>query len=241
MRIRPANAVTERVLACAGARPQDRDVTDQRIVDQVASGTGSLVDCVGPGDIHYAPGTVVSASTDTVVLTEEASLYDGGYTGRRIAITSGTGAGQVRDIVEYAGDSRTATVDPAWDTVPDATSAYDIVLDCSRNAGGFPPITGSSRPLVLPDDPGGDTDGDGYTNLEEWLHEFAAEVECQPDPQPDGGVDGADAGTSPPPDGDASSSVSGDCGCATGHPAQAAPWLLTLLLSGYLRRHRPAG
>jgi hypothetical protein len=33
------------------------------------------------------------------------------------------------------------------------------------------------RPLVIPREPNGDEDGDGYTNLEEWLHKHAAAVE----------------------------------------------------------------
>lgn len=33
------------------------------------------------------------------------------------------------------------------------------------------------RALVLPENPSDDDDGDGYTNLEEWLHELAAAVE----------------------------------------------------------------
>ncbi len=36
------------------------------------------------------------------------------------------------------------------------------------------PVT---RPLVTPENPSGDDDGDGYTNLEEWLHQMAAAVE----------------------------------------------------------------
>jgi len=35
----------------------------------------------------------------------------------------------------------------------------------------------SRRKLRIPPDPNGDEDGDGYTNLEEWLHAFSAEVE----------------------------------------------------------------
>lgn len=36
------------------------------------------------------------------------------------------------------------------------------------------------EPLVLPADPDGDPDGDGYTNLEHWLHAQSAEVEGRP-------------------------------------------------------------
>ena len=34
-----------------------------------------------------------------------------------------------------------------------------------------------TRALTLPKDPSADDDGDGYTNLEEWLHRLAAQVE----------------------------------------------------------------
>ena len=33
------------------------------------------------------------------------------------------------------------------------------------------------RKLTLPENPHADDNGDGYTNLENWLHAFAAEVE----------------------------------------------------------------
>lgn len=48
---------------------------------------------------------------------------------------------------------------------------------CAANAGGWPDDTVVSRPLTLPTSPNGDDDNDGYTNLEEWLHEMAAAVE----------------------------------------------------------------
>ncbi|MEM9403033.1 MAG: pectate lyase [Pseudomonadota bacterium] len=48
---------------------------------------------------------------------------------------------------------------------------------CDRNAGGWPDDTSVERPLTLPNNPTGDDDGDGYTNLEEWLHTLAAELE----------------------------------------------------------------
>ncbi|MEA3364059.1 MAG: hypothetical protein U9Q79_00340 [Candidatus Hydrogenedentes bacterium] len=43
--------------------------------------------------------------------------------------------------------------------------------------GGFPNHAPTTRILDLPANPNGDTDGDGYTNLEEWLHALAATVE----------------------------------------------------------------
>jgi pectate lyase len=43
--------------------------------------------------------------------------------------------------------------------------------------GGWPKLTRNFRALDVPANPNGDDDGDGYTNLEEWLHSHAAAVE----------------------------------------------------------------
>jgi hypothetical protein len=48
---------------------------------------------------------------------------------------------------------------------------------CDRNAGGWPELANNVRRLEVPADPNGDDDGDGYTNVEEWLHGMAAKVE----------------------------------------------------------------
>lgn len=48
---------------------------------------------------------------------------------------------------------------------------------CARNAGGWPTYARNTRTLTLPANPNSDSDGDGYTNLEEWLHGMAANVE----------------------------------------------------------------
>ncbi len=44
---------------------------------------------------------------------------------------------------------------------------------CNKNAGGWPVYNTSFRELNLPSDPFGDQNGNGYTNLEEWLFSFA--------------------------------------------------------------------
>lgn len=47
----------------------------------------------------------------------------------------------------------------------------------NKNAGGWPVYAQNTRPLTLPSNPSGDSDGDGYTNLEDWLHDMANQVE----------------------------------------------------------------
>jgi hypothetical protein len=47
---------------------------------------------------------------------------------------------------------------------------------CSRNGGGWPAMAENSRALTLPANPNTVTPS-GYTNLELWLHDMAADVE----------------------------------------------------------------
>lgn len=48
--------------------------------------------------------------------------------------------------------------------------AEDGTARCERNAGGWPRYVRQRAAIQLPSDPHGDSDNDGYTNLEEWLH-----------------------------------------------------------------------
>lgn len=71
-------------------------------------------------------GTAQGGTATTIRLAEGASDANDYYNGQTVALTGGTGAGQVRKITDYDGDTRTATVDRAWDTVPDDTTTYAI-------------------------------------------------------------------------------------------------------------------
>lgn len=42
---------------------------------------------------------------------------------------------------------------------------------------GWPDLAENRRELTIPKNPNGHDDGDGCTNLEEWLHSHAAQVE----------------------------------------------------------------
>ena len=188
----PLDQVAESVLANAGSRPAYRDIVDSRLISEVQSGTGHMVDCVAPGPRYYPTGTIDSSGTSlsTAKISSGAALDDK-YNGQKIEITGGTGIGQVRDITDYSR-TRTVTISSNWDIVPDDTSSYRIIFDCSQNnnAGGWPVIAENtweleSTPWHLPepDDPHG-LNEDGYTNLEAWLHHLAAIVEGR-EPIPD--------------------------------------------------------
>jgi hypothetical protein len=51
------------------------------------------------------------------------------------------------------------------------------IIDSPGQVGGWPNLPKTVRAFVIPDNPNGDDDGDGYTNIEEVLHQMAAEVE----------------------------------------------------------------
>jgi hypothetical protein len=51
------------------------------------------------------------------------------------------------------------------------------IINSQSQVGGWPSLGTVTRSLTIPANPNGDADGDGYTNLEEWLHQLAAQVE----------------------------------------------------------------
>ena len=99
------NAVLNKVLNFAGARPADRDSVDRRVVQSVRDRAGRIINCVS------ADGTA----------------------------------------------------------------------RCNMNAGGWPTLAQNRRALTIPGDPNTVT-ASGYTKLEVWLHQKAAEVEGRPLP-----------------------------------------------------------
>lgn len=73
-------------------------------------------------------GTMQAGSTSTTaVLSSGASGSDDAYNDKILLIVGGTGAGQARQITDYVGATKTATVS-AWGTTPDVTSKYIIVI-----------------------------------------------------------------------------------------------------------------
>jgi hypothetical protein len=72
-------------------------------------------------------GTAQAGASSTITLRSGAVATDDYYTGSAVAITGGTGAGQVRKITGYVGSTKVATVDAAWVTNPDNTSTYQVL------------------------------------------------------------------------------------------------------------------
>jgi hypothetical protein len=56
------------------------------------------------------------------------------------------------------------------------------IIDSPSDVGGWPILAQNRRALTTPANPNRDDDGDGYTNLEEWLHQMAAQVEGRATP-----------------------------------------------------------
>jgi hypothetical protein len=75
---------------------------------------------------HTRSSTAVSATNNTIVLDSGASAVDGFYNGQDIYIVSGTGQYQRRTVLGYVGSTKTVTIVGAWQTIPDATSVYNI-------------------------------------------------------------------------------------------------------------------
>lgn len=61
--------------------------------------------------------------------------------------------------------------------VEDVRRGTGRTIDTPGQVGGLPHVSATYRRLSTPPDPAGDADGDGYTNLEEWLHCMAERVE----------------------------------------------------------------
>ncbi len=72
-------------------------------------------------------GTAVTGGSRTVTLPSGASAVDDAYQFMVARLgPTGTGSGQIREIVKYTGSSRLAEVDRPWTTVPDGTTGVRI-------------------------------------------------------------------------------------------------------------------
>lgn len=71
-------------------------------------------------------GLSAGGGVSSITLSGTASTIDNTYRDMMIVIPSGAGAGQARRCTAYVGATKVATVEPAWITAPDSTSAYMV-------------------------------------------------------------------------------------------------------------------
>ena len=71
-------------------------------------------------------GTAQGGSADGITLDAGASAVDGFYRSQIVRITSGTGSGQIRRIVQYDGNHRVAWPSRPFAVFPDATSVFRV-------------------------------------------------------------------------------------------------------------------
>lgn len=87
------------------------------VIDVIAGGTGYRANT----------GSFSAVSNSTVMnLAGGASSTDGHYTNSTMYISSGTGVGQLRDIIAFTGATRTVTVNTAFSPAPTTGSTYII-------------------------------------------------------------------------------------------------------------------
>lgn len=78
----------------------------------------------GFGIVEY--GTAQAAGASTLTLRSAAAYADNELAGASVAILSGTGAGQMRQIASNVGSTDVVTVSPAWTTTPSGTIIYAV-------------------------------------------------------------------------------------------------------------------
>ena len=85
-----------------------------------------------PGNVEIGLAQSAGPGSNTIILSSANAVTGTGmedyYREMRIAITSGTGAGQSRNVVTYNVSTKRANVDSNWTTPIDSTSVYRIYI-----------------------------------------------------------------------------------------------------------------
>jgi len=127
----------------SGQTPVAFTATPERLLKAIKSAT-----CAGDVAVEAATaeraGTAQAGTGITITLDAGASASNDFYNGMVIRLTSGTGNGQIREIIAYDGTTKVATAGSQWGTTPDATSVFRIakgmvfdkspaeILECRR-------------------------------------------------------------------------------------------------------------
>lgn len=130
-------------------------ITFERIVKAVVTGTrgtGTIaVEAVTATDTGTAQGgaAATASAMANMQLASGAITSDNEFDGQILRITGGTGANQIRRIINSIAASDTVEVSADWTTVPDATSVYRIstgfYLDGTASPGAEPNLVSEVR------------------------------------------------------------------------------------------------
>ncbi len=95
-------------------------VWDEARADHVAAGS------FGQAGQIIRSATAQAGTTSSITLDASASATNDLYNYQVVTVLSGTGAGQSRQITDYVGSTKVATVDPAFITAPSSDSVFAI-------------------------------------------------------------------------------------------------------------------
>ncbi len=133
------------VITSGPAAGQTRRIVDYVGATKVATLDKTWVTIPGTNvgfDIIAAPVSIVSdegvaqaGAAGTITLATTASTSDDIYNSALVTITAGTGAGQTRQITDYVGSTRVASVDQNWSVNPDVTSVYAVIPAGEQTSG----------------------------------------------------------------------------------------------------------
>jgi len=137
-----------------GPSPGEADQSRFGIIRlNVTGGEGFTVNVGGTTPFEYSAIVMPALSQNKIRLATGPNLHkvssiDGAYTGATIAIYAGRAAGYKGFITAYDGETRIATVSPAFTTVlPNATSKYSITFD-EGDIRSFVSLTGTTKVSV---------------------------------------------------------------------------------------------
>lgn len=107
-----------------GYDPSEKAATVSPAWDEQLDSTSSYLICKS-GTMGI--GIVRGATSNTLQLDPSESKEDGFYKSYFVKIAGGPGAGQVRKIADYDGDTQTAQVEPEWETLPLNDASYYLL------------------------------------------------------------------------------------------------------------------
>jgi hypothetical protein len=105
------------------------DGSTQFDVQQTASNSAiEIIDVVANGSSYaHRANTIASVTNSSVIVLDgSASGTDDAFTGSALYIASGLGAGQLANVINYVGATKTVTLTPGLAITPNTSSGYHI-------------------------------------------------------------------------------------------------------------------